>query len=379
MDIDSAESPKHCICFVLPTFNEEANIRECIESIFSHQNQFKHLLIKILVVDDNSHDKTQEIVLELKKTFSELQMITGQKKGLGDAYKRGFQYALDQMDPEVIFQMDADGQHDPSLIPEFLKLIEQGNDLVIGSRFVEGGSTPDFSFRRKLISRVGNLLVRYAGGARHVQDCTSGYRAIRASFLKDSDLSFLSTKGYSFQSSLLCELIWRDAKAVETPIIFTPRIGGDSKLSLQDQIEFILNIPKLGFRNAEDFIKYSVVGFSGVLVNLGLYTILTRYFSFSEVIAPLISIEIALLSNFLLNNFWTFRKREISRSIYKRFLQFHIVSGGGACLNYFTFLFAFAFLGLHDILSNLIGIAVAAILNYLINSNWTWRKEHGSN
>ena len=201
----------------------------------------------------------------------------------------------------------------------------------------------------------------------------------RASFLKDSDLSFLSTKGYSFQSSLLCELIWRDAKAVETPIIFTPRIGGDSKLSLQDQIEFILNIPKLGFRNAEDFIKYSVVGFSGVLVNLGLYTILTRYFSFSEVIAPLISIELSLLSNFLLNNFWTFRKREISRSIYKRFLQFHIVSGGGACLNYFTFLFAFAFLGLHDILSNLIGIAVAAILNYLINSNWTWRKEHGSN
>ena len=106
---------------------------------------------------------------------------------------------------------------------------------------------------------------------------------------------------------------------------------------------------------------------------------LTRYFSFSEVIAPLISIELSLLSNFLLNNFWTFRKREISRSIYKRFLQFHIVSGGGACLNYFTFLFAFAFLGLHDILSNLIGIAAAAILNYLINSNWTWRKEHGSN
>ncbi len=100
MDIDSVESPKHCICLVLPTFNEEANISECIESIFLHQNQSKHLLIKVLVVDDNSFDKTQEIVLELKKTFSELQMITGQKKGLGDAYKRGFQYALEQMDPE---------------------------------------------------------------------------------------------------------------------------------------------------------------------------------------------------------------------------------------------------------------------------------------
>jgi len=379
MDIKSSEEQKPCACFVLPTFNEEANIRECIESIFSHQDQSKQYLTKVLVVDDNSSDDTQTIVLELKEKFSELHMITGQKKGLGDAYKRGFKHSLGHLNPEVIFQMDADGQHDPGVIPEFLTLIYQGNDLVVGSRFVEGGSTPDFSFRRKLISRVGNLLVRYVGGARHIKDCTSGYRAIRATFLKDCDLSFLSTRGYSFQSSLLCELIWRGAKAVETPIKFTPRIGGDSKLSFKDQIEFIFNIPKLGFRNAKDFIKYSIVGFSGVLVNLGLYTVLTRIFGFSEIIAPLISIESSLLSNFLLNNFWTFKKREITSSLYKRFLQFHIVSGGAACLNYATFLFAFAVIGLHDILANLIGIAIAAILNYLINSNWTWRKEHGSN
>ena len=379
MDINSSGGQKPCISFVLPTFNEEANIRECVESIFSHQNQFKQFLIKVLVVDDNSSDNTQEIVMELKETFSELHMITGQKKGLGDAYKRGFQYSLEQLDPELVFQMDSDGQHDPSLIPEFLELISQGNDLVIGSRFVEGSSTPDFSFRRRLISRVGNLLVRYIGGARHIKDCTSGYRAIRATFLKDCDLSFLSTRGYSFQSSLLCELIWRGAKAVETPIKFTSRKGGDSKLSFQDQIEFIINIPKLGFRNAKDFIKYSIVGFSGVLVNLGLYAVLTRIFGFPEIIAPLISIESSLLSNFFLNNFWTFKKREITSSLYKRFLQFHIVSGGAACLNYFTFLFAFAVIGLHDIFANLIGISVAAILNYLINSNWTWKKEHGSN
>ena len=154
MDIDSLEGSKHCICFVLPTFNEEANIRECIESIFSHQNQLKHLLIKVLVVDDNSHDKTQEIVLELKKTFSELQMITGQKKGLGDAYKRGFQYALDQIDPEVIFQMDADGQHDPSLIPEFLKF---------SFSFCKFPSTTNkFKFFIKIISQLYYVRIKFS-------------------------------------------------------------------------------------------------------------------------------------------------------------------------------------------------------------------------
>ncbi len=378
INIKSKEVKKTSICFVLPTYNEEANIRQCIESVFSHQN-LDQKIIKVLVVDDNSSDNTQKIIRELQDQFSELHMITGEKKGLGDAYKRGFNYSLDQLDPEVIFQMDADGQHNPSLVPKFLDLIEQGNDLVIGSRFIVGGSTPNFSFRRKLISKIGNLLVRYAGGVRQVKDCTSGYRAIRAAYLKDCDLSFLSTRGYSFQSSLLCELMWRGAQTVEIPIEFTSRKGGDSKLSIEDQVEFILNIPKLGFRNAEDFIKYSVVGFSGVLVNLGIYMLLTRLFGLSEVIAPLISIESSLLSNFLLNNFWTFKKREVSSSLYKRLLQFHLASGGAACLNYLTFLLAFAVLGMHDILSNLLGITVAAILNYLINSNWTWRKENGSN
>jgi len=377
MDITSKETKK-CICVVLPTFNEEANIEQCLESVFLHQEP-KQNLMKVLVVDDNSSDNTQKIVAELKDRFSELHMITGEKKGLGDAYKRGFNYSLDHLNPDVIFQMDADGQHNPSLIPKFLDLIDQGNDLVIGSRFIDGGSTPDFSFRRKLISKIGNLLVRYAGGVRHVKDCTSGYRAIRANYLRDSDLSFLSTRGYSFQSSLLCEMIWRGAKAVETPIEFTSRKGGDSKLSIRDQVEFILNIPKLGFRNAEDFIKYSIVGFSGVLVNLGIYIVLTRFFGLSEVIAPLISIESSLLSNFLLNNFWTFKRREVASSVFKRLLQFHVASGGAACLNYLAFLLAFAVLGIHDILANLMGITVAAILNYLINSNWTWRKEHGSN
>ena len=372
MDIDSINT-NFKICFVLPTYNEEENIENIIQQILKEEkNQSKHTF-SILVVDDNSTDETQTIVQRYISLNSKVHLVTGQKKGLGDAYKRGFKFALNDLKADLIFQMDSDGQHDTSLIPHFVSYIEDGKDVVIGSRFIDGGTTPDFSFSRLLMSKVGNLLVRYLGGITQVKDCTSGYRAIRASYLKELDFSYLSTRGYSFQSSLICDLAWRGADISEIPIEFSSRQGGDSKLALRDQIEFLLNIPRLGFRNLEDFMKYSLVGVSGVFVNLGLYLFLTRYYEISELVAPLIAIESALISNFILNNFWTFGKRITQSRIRVKFVKFHLVSGFSALINYSAFLTLFLVFGLYDILANLIGIGLAAIVNYLINSNWTWK------
>ena len=372
MDIDSINT-NFKICFVLPTYNEEENIENIIQQILKEEkNQSKHTF-SILVVDDNSTDETQTIVQRYISLNSKVHLVTGQKKGLGDAYKRGFKFALNDLKADLIFQMDSDGQHDASLIPDFVSYIEEGKDVVIGSRFIDGGTTPDFSFSRLLMSKVGNLLVRYVGGITQVKDCTSGYRAIRASYLKELDFSYLSTRGYSFQSSLICDLAWRGADISEIPIEFSSRQGGDSKLALRDQIEFLLNIPRLGFRNLEDFMKYSLVGVSGVFVNLGLYFLLTRYYEISELVAPLIAIESALISNFILNNFWTFGKRITQSRIRVKFVKFHLVSGFSALINYSAFLTLFLVFGLYDILANLIGIGLAAIVNYLINSNWTWK------
>tara|TARA_X000000368_G_scaffold80648_1_gene60461 strand:+ start:2050 stop:3177 length:1128 start_codon:yes stop_codon:yes gene_type:complete len=372
VDIDSLNT-NFKICFVLPTYNEEENIENIIKQILEQEVHQNAHTFSILVVDDNSSDDTQSIVKRLISTNQNIHLISGQKKGLGDAYKRGFAFALDDLNADLIFQMDSDGQHDPSLIPTFISSIEEGKDVIIGSRFADGGTTPDFSFSRLFMSKVGNLLVRYVGGITQVRDCTSGYRAIRASYLKELDFSYLSTRGYSFQSSLICDLAWRGADIFEIPIEFSSRKGGDSKLALRDQIEFLLNIPRLGFRNTKDFIKYSLVGISGVFVNLGLYTLLTRYYEVSELVAPLISIETALISNFILNNFWTFGKRTTHSRIRIKFLKFHLASGFSALINYSVFLALFLVFLLHDILANLIGIALAAIVNYLINSNWTWK------
>lgn len=373
MDMKPSESIKK-VCFVLPTFNEADNIRSTIESIFLEKKHVNKATFFILIVDDNSPDGTQQIVKDLMGQYQNLKMITGEKKGLGEAYKRGFDYALSELDADIIFQMDSDGQHDSKLIPHFLRVFEQGFDLIIGSRFVEGGSTPEFSLRRKILSKVGNLLVRYVGGVAKIKDCTSGYRCIRASFLKRDSIKSLSARGYSFQSSLVCELTSQGAKTKEIPITFTRRLSGESKLSWEDQVEFIMNIPRLGFRNYQDFIRYAIVGVSGVFVNLGIYYILTRFLGISQIVSPIISIECAVLSNFILNNFWTFKGRNLQESFISKLFKFHSIAALSGATNYGVFIMLISIFTINDLVANLFGILLGAILNYLINSNWTWRK-----
>ena len=149
---------------VLPTYNEAGNIHNTLEKIFLNQTKLHDYKLSVLVVDDNSPDNTAELVKGLMTKYSGLRLISGEKKGLGDAYKRGIDYALKNLKADLIIQMDADGQHDPGLIPKFIGLTNN-YDVIIGSRFVEGGSAPDLSSYRLLLSKLGNFLVRYLGGA----------------------------------------------------------------------------------------------------------------------------------------------------------------------------------------------------------------------
>jgi len=234
-------------CVVLPTYNEAENIESITKAVFHVQSKIPTHELYVVVVDDNSPDGTQEIVKQLKGQNSNIQLITGNKVGLGDAYKRGIEFAMEYFKPDLLLQMDADGQHDPSLIPEFINLANNGFSLVIGSRFIDGGETPDFSIWRKFLSVFGNWLVRNLGGIKHVKDCTSGFRCIKANLISKCNFDYLSTRGYSFQSSLVYELIRHGAKPIEVPIIFKDRVKGDSKLTLADQIEFLINIGKITF------------------------------------------------------------------------------------------------------------------------------------
>jgi dolichol-phosphate mannosyltransferase len=235
-------------CVILPTYNEVENVTQVIPAIFQQAAKISgsHDL-HLLVVDDDSPDGTRDAVENLQRKYKNLHVIGGIKRGLGDAYKRGIKHALKYLSPDVIIQMDADGQHDPEKLPQFIALSNSGFSLVIGSRLAPGGETPDFSLWRKFLSHFGNWLIRSLGRVRKIHDCTSGFRCIRADVVKECNLTRLSTRGYSFQSSLLCEMMRHNATFIEVPILFKPRMHGTSKLAFRDQLEFLLNIVKIRF------------------------------------------------------------------------------------------------------------------------------------
>lgn len=365
-------------CIILPTFNEVENIEHCIRSILIEQKNVSTHDLHILVVDDNSPDGTADVVVELQRVTDCIHLLRGEKQGLGEAYKRGMSHALAELKPDLIFEMDADGQHDSTLIPLFINLANHGFTVVIGSRFVLGGATPDFSLWRKTLSVVANFLVRYLGGIARIHDSTSGFRCIKADLLPRCNLGFLSTRGYSFQSSLLCELVRSGARVIEVPIIFPDRSLGESKLSFKDQAEFLLNIARIRFRNSEEFIKYCCVGVSGVLINLGFYIFITRKVGLEPTLAAPLAIELSIVSNFVLNNIWTFKIRSAIGSLRRKFVKFHLVAGVSGLVNYLVFLLLLRALGVNDILANLIGISVGTVFNYMLNSFWTWqRSEYG--
>jgi dolichol-phosphate mannosyltransferase len=141
--------------------------------------------------------------------------------------------------------MDADLQHDPTLLPRFVTLANSAFDVVIGSRFAPGGSTPHFPWHRRWMSRLATCLVRAAAGLPALTDCTSGYRCIKAGALARCNLRELGTEGYAFQSALLRELIRSGARVTETPITFTTRGAGKSKLTFRDKVEFLGTVVRL--------------------------------------------------------------------------------------------------------------------------------------
>jgi dolichol-phosphate mannosyltransferase len=234
---------------VLPTYNERGNIEKLLDAIFSQPVQPDAIRLSVLVVDDSSPDGTGEAVREYARRDERVHLLSGKKKGLGTAYKRGILHALDVLRADIIFQMDADFSHDPQDLPRFASEV-QSCDFVVGSRYVEGGSVPEnWSLLRKAISKWGNIFARHIAGLDGVRDCTSGYRAIRAGVLREIDLERMDATGYIFIMNLLYEAVQNGARVSEIPINFTGRLYGESKLGAADIFGFIRRVFLIRFNS----------------------------------------------------------------------------------------------------------------------------------
>lgn len=237
------------VTIVLPTYNEAENIVCFLNEVHQVISEISDFNINTLIVDDNSPDKTADIVKKLQQTNDKIFLLENNTRGLGNAYKAGFKYAINNLNPDILVEMDSDFSHTPSKLKELLPPIKEGYDFVIGSRYIKGGSIPkDWALIRKLNSKYGNIFARFIAGLFQVKDCTSGFRAINVNFIKQIDLDNLDVNGYAFQMNILYECVKLGAKTYEIPINFIDRVKGESKLSIKDVKEFMINSFKLFFR-----------------------------------------------------------------------------------------------------------------------------------
>jgi dolichol-phosphate mannosyltransferase len=366
------------ISLVIPTYKEKDNIEPLVTRLSAALTGYQ---FEIVIMDDNSRDGTEELVKSLSTQFPVKIIVRRDKKGLASAVVDGFEYAAS----DIIVVMDADLQHPPEVVPSLIEAINKGADIAIGSRYIKGGGCEGWSAIRRVMSKGAAFISHlFLPSTRKIKDPMSGFFVIKRDVVKDARLN---PSGFKILLEILMLGKWKSA--VEVPFMFVTRSRGESKLNAKQQLDYLKHIYSLMQRTGElvRFIKFCIVGGSGVIVNLGLYALLTRYAGFTPIadtsagilsgnIALTISIETSIITNFILNNFFTFSDRNTGGvvSFFRRLIQFNLICVIGALIQIgVTNLFAVA-IGLNDIVSVLIGIVVAFLWNYLLNNFLTWKK-----
>ena len=228
------------IVVIIPTFNECESLAAIVTRVRTSVPE-----ADILVIDDNSPDGTGDIADGLAADDSNLHVMHRLgKEGLGAAYLAGFSWAL-QHDYAVVVEMDADGSHQPEQLGRLLTAL-RGADLVLGSRWIAGGGTENWSKSREILSRGGNFYTRTMLGV-PLRDATGGYRAFRAETLRKLDLHNVASQGYCFQVDLAWRAVQRGLIVTEVPITFVERAVGTSKMSQRIVVEALWRVTVWGF------------------------------------------------------------------------------------------------------------------------------------
>ena len=210
---------------IIPTFLEAENIDDVLRRVRSAAPH-----VDVLVVDDSSPDGTADLARATGAEVGQVDvLVRPDKGGLGVAYRAGFEHGFER-GYEVLVQMDADLSHDPAALPALLARIDAGADVAIGSRYTLGGLIPHWPVARRLLSRVGNAYASTVLGVK-IRDCTSGYRAYRATVLRRVEADATRATGYGFQVELAYRAHRLGATIVEVPITFNDRVRGESKMS----------------------------------------------------------------------------------------------------------------------------------------------------
>lgn len=371
------------LSIILPTFNEKENLQIYIPNLIKICNSFP---FEILVVDDNSPDRTWEVAENFSKLDKRIHCFRRiGEKGLSSAILFG----ITQAKGDWILCMDADGQHDMEKIPYiYFKAITNQYDLIILSRKLSQNGLGDWSLYRKIISSFAEWLGRILVGF-SVSDPLSGYFCIQRKFVLEN-IDKLNPKGFKILVEILGKL--KPKNILELPYTFQPRTRGKTKLSSFVMVEYLLSLLEIryGIHFSPYFAKYSIVGILGIFVNLFFQfffeSILPeKKLNFPEnlYLKPSLSVilgfEFSLIHNFFLNYYWTFADRK--NKIWKAFFIFHLVSIFSFIVQLSVWFYLYTILVESNwqlkpatYLGNIVGILAAFVSNYFLNKNLTWRK-----
>lgn len=322
---------------VFPTYNEKDSIEKVIGRVLEQQKKITDFEIEVLVSDSHSPDGTGKIVKKLEKGNPKVHYLDVVQRGIGVGLIKGHEYAIKKLGADVLVQMDADGQHNPNDIPRFLQEVEKGYNFVFGSRLVPGGKNK-IEWYRQVFTWGSSIVCRLLTGLTNVRDFTPSFRAFtKEIFLKiDKDKIPWRSKTFIIQPSFLYEAVEVGAKYKEIPIVFTHRRTGYSKNQI---IAYVWDIFRFGLKvrlkKSQTFLRFCVVGAIGFIINaLGLE--LFYRLGFKPGLAASFGAELAIVSNFILNNVWTFARYKIKewKKILTKFFQFNFTSLGAIIIQF---------------------------------------------
>jgi dolichol-phosphate mannosyltransferase len=357
------------VTVVVPTYREAENLPHLINRL-AKVRQEHGLDLDVLIMDDNSQDGSAELVAARPEDWVKI-VVRTTDRGLSPSVLDGMNRATG----DVLVCMDADLSHPPEAIPLMLRKLEEGADFVIGSRYVEGGSTSDdWGFLRWLNSRVATLLARPLTNAR---DPMAGFFAFRRStFAAGRDFNPVGYKiGLEFIVKCRCE------RVVEVPIHFEDRQLGKSKLTMRQQLLYIKHLRRLytfKFGAWSQLVQFLTVGGLGTLVNL---VLLTAFLHAGMAVSPAVAaaIVLSMVFNFVLNRRFSFGETRRQRSWIRQFVGFMAACSAGAVINYVVTLLLLGrgqTFSRYPQLAALIGIAVATAFNFIASRYLVFRSSH---
>lgn len=362
------------VVIIIPTYNESLVIEETIHQVFKATSS-SAINFHVLVFDSCSTDNTQDIVSRLQKHYPQLHLLTEPKKtGLGSAYLQAMRYALTHLGANIIVEFDADLSHQPHYL---LSMIEKmhDHDVVVGSRYIKGGSIPrNWSWHRKLLSKLGNIVARIALTPKY-KDFTSGFRAIHYLALNKALPERFISNNYAYKLELLWALHKTKAKIAEYPIEFLDREKGKSKLPANSIFDSLRVLATLRFHELKPYFSMCAVGLIGLVIQCLVYNVLRL--NFAPFFAAQLAVVAAVVNNFILNNQVTFKKRSLNQ----RFKSFAFFVGYSVLMVGFQgnwVRLGINYFGTGYLKENLImvsGVILGSVLNYLFYSRLIWREK----